>query len=611
MSVGATLAALGWRRAWVVDTEYKQADGGLPQVHCVCALDLISGERREVWVEPGAPCPFDMSADELFIFFEGEADALAFIAGGWPAPLNVLDPRIIWKKLDNGARETGPDGKKKFYGLFEGADAFHIPHVPQSWKAAFRDLAIRGAPFTEEERAGLIRYCRSDVDVTAKLFETLWGFAGLDDPQAFAQALVDGRYTTAAARVYRNALPIDLPAHRRIFHGATNVRLGMIDRHRDRFPVHALDGSFSYELFGEFLKDHGLFDGWPRTITGRLSSSEATFKEMASGHPIVSELHHHLTLLEQLMSFGLNLGPDGRNRVSLNPFGTKTGRNAPRAWGNLLLQSKVFRPLIRPPPGRAMCSLDWSAQELRIAAYRSGDLELQRVANLPDPYIGLAASVGLAKPDDTRKTNPKGRAAGKIIQLAMMYGIGAHTFGLKTGKSKTASVAFLADVRARFSVFFSWSDAIVARAMLGRQLTSPLGWALRFRKGTSTKSPARTARNYVMQSVAADMMRLVVIRATEEGLCVCSVLHDGFFVEAEEDEIDAAASRMHTIMDEVSKMVIGVVIPVDVATFVWPNCYEPDDDDAEVYRTIMQMLEEDETDSTGAGLHEMPLLAGS
>ena len=333
-----------------------------------------------------------------------------------------------------------------------------------------------------------------------------------------------------------------------------------------------------------------LFDAWPRTPTGRLAISEDAFKEMASGHAIVSELHRHLTLLDQLMSFGLNIGPDGRARVSLNPFGTKTGRNAPRAKGNLLLQSSAFRPLIQPPPGRAVCSLDWSAQELRIAAHRSGDPELQRVASLPDPYIGLAASVGLAKPDDTRKSNPKGRAAGKVIQLAMMYGIGARTFGLKTGKSQASSGAFLANARATFAPFYRWSDAIVARAMLGRPLKTPLGWTLRFRDGTSTKSPARTARNYVMQAVAGDMMRLVMIRATEAGICVCAVLHDGFFIEAGEAEIEVEARRMREIMDEISMMVIGVVIPVDMATFAWPNCYEPDDDDAAVYASIMRML---------------------
>jgi DNA polymerase I len=208
MSIGSELAAKGWRQAWVADTEYQVEDGDLPDVHCVCAYDLISRQRREVWVEPGMPCPFDMTADVLFIFFEADADVLAFISAGWPAPLNILDPRVIWKKLDNGAREIGPDGKKKYYGLYEAGDMLGLPHLPRALKDACRDLAIRGGPFTEEEHQVLILYCRTDVDLTARLFEKLWDFAGLEEPRAFSQALIDGRYMAAAARCYRNGLPV-------------------------------------------------------------------------------------------------------------------------------------------------------------------------------------------------------------------------------------------------------------------------------------------------------------------------------------------------------------------------------------------------------------------
>jgi DNA polymerase family A len=186
-------------------------------------------------------------------------------------------------------------------------------------------------------------------------------------------------------------------------------------------------------MFGEFLKANKLLDGWPRTPTGRLATSEDALRAMAEGHSIVRELIGHLTLLDQLMTFQHHIGPDGRSRIHLAPFGTKTGRNAPSGKGNLLAKSAAFRPLIQPPPGRALSSLDWGAQELRIAAAKSKDPELRRVASLPDPYIGLASSVGLAQPTDTKTTNPKGRKVGKVMQLAMLFGIGARTFRVEGG----------------------------------------------------------------------------------------------------------------------------------------------------------------------------------
>ncbi len=74
-----------------------------------------------------------------------------------------------------------------------------------------------------------------------------------------------------------------------------------------------------------------------------------------------------------------------------------------------------------------MASLDWSAQELRIAAAISKDPELQRIAALPDPYIGLAAAVGLAAPTDTKATNPKGRKIDVVrYRCAHLRGEGWH-----------------------------------------------------------------------------------------------------------------------------------------------------------------------------------------
>jgi DNA polymerase I len=99
----------------------------------------------------------------------------------------------------------------------------------------------------------------------------------------------------------------------------------------------------------------------------------------------------------------------------------------------------------------------------------------------------------------------------------------------------------------------------------------------------------------LIQATAADMMRLVMIRATEEGICVCAVLHDGFLIEADADKIEVETGRMRVIMDEVAIMVAGAVIPVDVDAFAWPDCYTPDEGDAATYATIMRLLDEAET----------------
>jgi hypothetical protein len=106
-------------------------------------------------------------------------------------------------RIDNGGDQYKPRSKeKKGYSLLDAARALRLPAVPDAAKKRWRDVAIRGAPFTEEEKQGLLHYCRTDVDLTARVLTALWDEAGLSDPRTFQQALIRGRFLTAAARCY-------------------------------------------------------------------------------------------------------------------------------------------------------------------------------------------------------------------------------------------------------------------------------------------------------------------------------------------------------------------------------------------------------------------------
>jgi hypothetical protein len=409
----ATLAARGWRRVWVVDTEYKSVAAGLQIPHCLCAIDLISRERLDLWLEPGTPCPFAMAADELFILWAADADILTLIAMGWPAPLNVVDPRVGWMRIDNGGDQFKPGGKeKKGYSLLDAARTFHVPAIPDSVKKYWRDIAIRGGPFTEEEKTGLIRYCRSDVDCTVRVLLELWDAAGFADSRTFHQALIFGRFFTAAARCYVTAIPLNMPAMKRLIRHAGAARLGLIQAKGDTFPIYRPDGTFSHKMFARFLHNRGWLSRWPRTLSGQLSTSEETFETMEERWPLAGELGRFRTFIDRLRTFDLPIGDDGRNRVSPRAFGTLTSRNnTAKGGGFIFAQHSVFRHFIQPPKGRALIVVDWSAQELHIAARLSGDPKLiEIVEGGRDPYIELAIVAGLARPGANEETNPEARA---------------------------------------------------------------------------------------------------------------------------------------------------------------------------------------------------------
>ena len=160
------------------------------------------------------------------------------------------------------------------------------------------------------------------------------------------------------------------------------------------------------------------------TPTGQLSTSEATFERMAEEWPLAGELPKIRILVDKFKVFDLPIGKDGRARTSLWAYGTKTGRNnTAKGGGFIFAKDAAFRHLIQPPQGRALILVDWSAQELHIAARLSGDPKLiEIVTNGKDPYISLAVMVGLAPKGATRKAIRKRAASARLCSLPCCTG---------------------------------------------------------------------------------------------------------------------------------------------------------------------------------------------
>src|SRR5262249_38654952 len=116
---------------------------------------------------------------------------------------------------------------------------------------------------------------------------------------------------------------------------------------------------FDTDGFEAYLIGEGI--PWPRTPTGRLSTRSEVFEEMADIYPVLRPLCELRSALNQLKDDGgLSVGKGGRNRSSLRPFATSSGRNAPSTTKFVFGKSVAFRSLIQPDPGWAISYLDWS-----------------------------------------------------------------------------------------------------------------------------------------------------------------------------------------------------------------------------------------------------------
>src|SRR6478752_9527980 len=91
-------------------------------------------------------------------------------------------------------------------------------------------------------------------------------------------------------------------------------------------PIYTPDGEWSYARFERWLVRSGV-PYWPRLTSGKLDIDSDAFR-MMYGIRGVEALHALRDSIGFIVRARLPIGPDRRNRPSLFPFGTATGRNA-------------------------------------------------------------------------------------------------------------------------------------------------------------------------------------------------------------------------------------------------------------------------------------------
>jgi len=96
--------------------------------------------------------------------------------------------------------------------------------------------------------------------------------------------------------------------------------------HGDNDPIYTPDGEWTYERLERWLTRSGITI-WPRTESGRLDTSRQALGLM-SHIPGIEELSVLRDSVGFIIKATLPIGRDGRNRCSLFPFCTATGRNA-------------------------------------------------------------------------------------------------------------------------------------------------------------------------------------------------------------------------------------------------------------------------------------------
>jgi DNA polymerase I len=593
-----------YHSVWIIDTEFQQPDGESNVPVCICAEELHSGRRLELFFDQVRSNPFEYT-DSLFVCYNASAEWKTFIALGWELPPNVLDLYFEYLNRINGVWRGGQCLRKVGTGLVDALAEFGEDALSHEEKEGERDYIIkwgvRPPPgvSVEVHQRRVLDYCWTDVVGTKALLSKM--FPDID----IEQALLRGDFSKPVAWFENNGLPVS-PLYYEI------------QKHREELQVHIareVEAKYKYEVFSfegrkkpkavftqkgfdALIERSGYGKLWPATPS-RLHYStddEKAFGPMCKLHPELEPLRQARKSIKALSLTETVLGKDNRNRAATWPFGTVSGRNNPKAKQFILSRPHWVRNLVSPKEGRAIVHADIIAAEAGIAADLSGDPELIRIYQSgADQYLEFAKSAGAIPLEVVRdKRNAELeviRHVYKVALLAIQYGVGAETLSQNLGVPQWQAERIISSHKRSYAVYWAWAEAQIERAQREGYISTDFGWTLTVRPDT----PRNTLLNFPQQAGCAEILRLACVIALERGLgpTLCAPHHDALYLECDESDAERVASELKACFRDAAGTVLSGHVELRAETGIvrYPDHY-CDNDGKEIWDMVVKFMEQ-------------------
>jgi len=575
--------AENFKQVVVVDFEYLTGGGDynlrlgdLPMPLCMVAYVLDEHLRHirtvRMWRDEllSAPRPpFDIDDDTVLIAYSAWAELTCFRVLGWQFPRHVFDLHTAYLAASNVLLPYDPDEKrnKPRKRLSDACRAYGI----EGWERIDKEEIAKDigeGRWRKYGVEGVFRYCEEDVRKAAELLIAMLR-GHRDDrgrtillPADVERVLHWSNYSAKPiALIQMRGMPIDVEAWDLVQENRPAVITELLRQfdpsHGDDDPIYSPEGEWSYTRFERWLAHIGV-PAWPRLESGALDLDSDAFRLM-SHVPGVEGLHALRDSLRTIIGAKLPIGRDGRNRPSLFPFNTATGRNAHSK--SIFNAHAGLRSFMVFPPDTIGVYLDWRTQEVGIAAAESGDARLKRAYGDGDVYHALAHMCGLTSDPNRerwKRESPDVRQRMKMLQLAIIHGIGVPALARGLDRHPLIASEIIERHKRTYPRFWEWRAGVVEDAMLARRIESCFGWPLHI----ATSPNERTLYNFPMQSGGAEMLRLAAWRLCEAGIIPCMLVHDGILLqETDREKIEHAKEIMRQAGRDVCG---GFEIGVDV-----------------------------------------------
>jgi DNA polymerase family A len=483
-------------RVVVADFEYEVHDGELPRVLCLVAyvldenlqhIDTIWKWRGEFDTRP----PFDVGPDTLFVAYSAWAEMTCFMMLGWKFPTHIFDLHTAYLAASNILRPQTDDlYKKPRKRLPDACKAYGLEGWERLEKTEIaRDIGEGRWHVHGRER--VFEYCEEDVRMsTSLLVEQLRGRfdargCAILPPADVARVLYWSNYSAKViAKIQATGMPIDVELWSRVQENKAAVIRSLVEQYDPSDgQIYTLTGEFAYNRFERWLSERQC--PWSRLESGRLNIDGDAFRLMYHV-PGIEGLHALRESLHVIVNAKLPMGADGRNRPSLFPFGTATGRNAHRK--SLYNAHACMRSFMVFPPDTIGAYLDWRTQEVGIAAAQSGDPALIDAYRGGDVYHSLALACGFTTDRDAKhwkKYNDETRQRMKRLQLGINYGMGVPSLAKGLDRHPLIASGVIEMHKRAYPRYWEWREDTARNVLSGvgaeygrRCIRSVFGWPL-------------------------------------------------------------------------------------------------------------------------------------
>jgi len=264
----------------------------------------------------------------------------------------------------------------------------------------------------------------------------------------------------------------------------------------------------------------------------------------------------------------------GRIHCDFIQHGAETGRfssrnpNLQNVPATHTAHGKAIRNLFRAPEGHKFVVADYSQIEPRVIASFSKDpIMLENYTNNGDIYTTVGNEMGVD------------RKAGKVLVLAMSYGVGPEKIARSIGCTKQEAKDLLERFSDRFPSINSYKfKVLVSTKKLGNKekpipyVTTILGRRRYLPKmNSSDKSDRagaeRQAFNTKIQGSAADIIKLAMVRAhaliPKEAKLILTV-HDELVTLTPDHLVEETQSAIRTAMEDIHLLDIPLIADITV-----------------------------------------------